>query len=393
MAFFGNDRVNWLNLHYGLHALAISGGGAFYGAYLLRAGTPLPAALIALAAITAGRFVIRPLIVPVARRTGLRILVIVGTLLVACEFPLLARVHGVGPSLYALVALSAVADTLYWTCYHAYFAALGDAEHRGHQIGAREAIAAVAGIIAPLVAGGMLATLGPGPAFWATSAMLVLSALPLIATPRIAVPQAAPGALKAAWSGVRFFAAEGWQASGTYILWQMVLFVSLGDSFAGMGATLALAAAVGAVGTLMLGRIIDLGHGAKAVGVAFAVAALSVGLKAFGAGQAPVAIAAQAFGALAGTLCAPVLMSAVYNLAKASPCTLRFHAATEGGYDVGCTLGLVVAAVLIRGGAPLDLVLLLPLAGLAAQAVLLLRHYGAEGASKSGDPLNPVATI
>ena len=40
MAFFRNDTVNLLNLHYGIHALAMTGGGAFFAAYLLRAGVP-----------------------------------------------------------------------------------------------------------------------------------------------------------------------------------------------------------------------------------------------------------------------------------------------------------------------------------------------------------------
>jgi hypothetical protein len=61
MAFFRNDTVNLLNLHYGIHALAMSGGGAFFAAFLLRAGVPAPAVLAAIALIVAGRFVIRPL--------------------------------------------------------------------------------------------------------------------------------------------------------------------------------------------------------------------------------------------------------------------------------------------------------------------------------------------
>jgi len=30
MAFLGNRSVNLLNLHYGMHSLAVSGGGAFF---------------------------------------------------------------------------------------------------------------------------------------------------------------------------------------------------------------------------------------------------------------------------------------------------------------------------------------------------------------------------
>ena len=57
----------------------------------------------------------------------------------------------------------AVGDVFYWPSYHAYFAALGDAEQRGQQVGAREALAAVVGIGAPLIGAWALVTVGPGP--------------------------------------------------------------------------------------------------------------------------------------------------------------------------------------------------------------------------------------
>ncbi len=62
MAFFRNDAVNRLNLHLAIHALALSGGGAFYGAFLLRAGTPAPAVLASLALVNLIRFALRPLV-------------------------------------------------------------------------------------------------------------------------------------------------------------------------------------------------------------------------------------------------------------------------------------------------------------------------------------------
>ena len=132
MAFFRNDTVNLLNLHYGVHSLALSGGGAFFAAFLLGAGVPAPVVLASLALILAGRFVIRPFVLMPARRWGLKPLVIAGTVLSGFQYPLLAEVHGVGWELLVLCAVSAVGDTVYWTSYHAYFASLGDAEHRGH---------------------------------------------------------------------------------------------------------------------------------------------------------------------------------------------------------------------------------------------------------------------
>ena len=121
MAFFKNDTVNLLNMHYGIHALAMSGGGAFFLAFLLRQGVPAPVVLAALALILAGRFVIRPFVLAPARRWGLKPLVIAGTVMTGLQYPLLAEVHGVGWQLLALCAISSVGDTVYWTSYHAYF--------------------------------------------------------------------------------------------------------------------------------------------------------------------------------------------------------------------------------------------------------------------------------
>jgi MFS transporter, DHA1 family, inner membrane transport protein len=40
MAYFRNNTVNLLNLHYGLHSLALSGSGAFFAVFLLKSGVP-----------------------------------------------------------------------------------------------------------------------------------------------------------------------------------------------------------------------------------------------------------------------------------------------------------------------------------------------------------------
>src|ERR1700751_1637099 len=93
MAFFRDRTVNLLNLHYGIHAIALSGGGAFFAVYLLRSGLSVPEVLASLASILAGRFIIRPVVVPLAAKFGLRALVIGGTCLTALQYPLLAEVR------------------------------------------------------------------------------------------------------------------------------------------------------------------------------------------------------------------------------------------------------------------------------------------------------------
>ena len=390
MAFFRNDTVNLLNLHYAIHALAMSGGGAFFTAFLLRGGVPAEIVLASIALIVACRFAIRPLMLVPARRFGLRQLVVAGTVLTALQFPLLAEVHGVGWQLFAWCAFASVGDTLYWTSYHAYFASLGDTHHRGHQLGAREAIAAIVGIIGPLAGGWALATLGPRVAFGVTAVVQMLAAAPLFATPNVGVARRAPGVLAAALPGVLMFSADGFMAAGFYFVWQIALFVALDESYTAYGGAVALAAMVGAAGGLALGRFIDKGHGRRAAWVATGAVVVAVALRALSLGNPILAVAANAAGALAPTLYVPTLMTAVYNQAKGSPCALRFHIATEGGWDADAAAGCLAAAILLWGGAPISLGVLSSLLGAAAIFALLRHYYGAPGAKPLPDTEQPL---
>src|ERR1700689_3743036 len=161
MPFFKSRAVNLLNFHYLLASAAISGGGAFYAIWLLKAGLPLPGVLAALALVFAARFLMRLMVLSIAIRTGLKPLVIAGTLVMALVYVALAHVTGANMTLGRLVLVSASADVLYWPTYHAYFAALGAEEHRGRQLGVREAASALIGVVSPLVFAGLLVGLGP----------------------------------------------------------------------------------------------------------------------------------------------------------------------------------------------------------------------------------------
>lgn len=381
MAFFRNRAVNRLNIHYGVQAFAENAGGVFIFVYLLRAGVSVPATLTALAALLAGRFVMRPGVLPLAKRWGLRPVLVSGTLVVAITYPMLAAVQGVGPPLAAYCLVASLGGVFYWTSFHAYFAAAGDREHRGHQIGAREALAALLAIIAPLTGGWSLATAGPGWTFAAVGIIQALAALPLIGAPNVAVALTAPRAFRAARLGFLLFAADGCFAAGFYYIWQIALFISLDQSLAAYGGAMALAALVGAVCALLLGRRIDTGYGRQAVFLAYGVAVFVVLLRAASFGWPGLAVAANAAGALASALLIPTLMTPLYNLAKASPCPLRFNIVTEGAWDIGCGAACLLAAGLAAAGLSLGAAVLLALPGATAIIGLLSRYYDPAGAA------------
>ncbi len=393
MAFLRNDAINRVNLHTGIQALAQGAGGIFFLVFLLRAGVSVPLVLVAMAAVVTGRFILRPAILPLAKRWGIKPLLIFGTLCLAVQYPVLARVDGVGPMLLVLIVVVAVGDVFYWPSYHAYFAALGDAEHRGQQVGAREALAAVVGILAPLVGAWAFVTVGPGLTFAAAGLVQALAVVPLLGVPNVPVRQAAPGTLRAARLTVALLTIDGWFASGFFFVWQIALFIALGGNIPAYGGAMALAGLFGAAGSLLLGRTIDLGHGRRAVTIGYSVTVVIIVLRAASLGSPVLAVAANALGALAMPLFVPGIGTAMYNMAKASPCALRFNMASEGGWDIGCFFGCLAAAAFYHAGLSLSVGILQGIPAAVAIVLLLRRYYGKGGRMPPAAPLDPIAAI
>ncbi len=375
MAYFRNPTVNLLNAHYVMTAAAQAGGGAFYGIWLLEAGISLPLVLLAVAAIFALRFVMRGAVLPLAVRFGLRPLVFTGALLMAIAYLLVPGVTGADGRLAVLVLMTALAQTIYWPSYHAYYAGAGDAEHRGQQLGVREAVGALAGIVSPLAAGWLLVRYGPRAAFAATALLQALAGLPLLFTPVVRVAPSVPGGYRAALPGALLFCGDGLITAGTVTVWQFALFFALGRDPLAYGGALALAALAGAVGVLLLGRLIDAGQGRRVSVLAMAFMAAIIVLRAEVDPHRLLALPASALGALASCFYVPVLMTALYNQAKRAPCPMRFHIAAEAGWDSGMIAGLVLAAGLVALGLPAATAVLVALLGAALVLVLLRRYY------------------
>lgn len=377
MSFLGNNAINRVNLHTTIQALAQGAGGVFVFVYLLKAGVPTPLVLRTVAAMTFGRFVLRPTVLVVARRHGLRATLVLGTVMEAAIFPLLPFVHGPGPMLLVVIAVSAFGSVFYWTSLHAYTALLGDAEHRGAQIGVGAAAAAMTNIVAPWAGGWALAALGPAPTFGLVALVQVLAIIPLLGAPSPRIAETATGDWRAARLAVVLQASDGWFGAGFYYVWQIALFVTLGEHFASYGGAMALAGFAGAAASLVVGRFIDLGHARVWVFVAYGACAFDVVLKAASLHSPALAVLANALATVAALLLEPVMMARVYNMAKASPCPLRFHMATEGGWDVGCCAACLTAAALAAAHVSLAVAILLALAGGALGLRLLLHSYGA----------------
>jgi hypothetical protein len=391
MTLFLNRDLNRLLAHTTLHTLSWCLCGLFSGVFLLRVWVSAAEIFLVFAAILTLRLALRPLVLLAARVLGLRLTVVLGTVLFACEFPLLGFVHGVGWALGLFCCVSALGQVFYWTLYHAYFAAVGDAELRGSQVGDREALSALAGILGPAAGGLVLAEFGPWPAFLAAFAIEIVAIVPLSRVSEPPFAREVPGSLYAAGkSGIWLFFSDGWITSSSATAWSIVMFRAAGARFDTFGGLLAAAALAGALSGMLLGRFIDRGHALRLTWVNAAILAGTLILKAI-CGEGPIAVVLVAIcTTILGGLYIPTLMTAVYNEAKASPCPLRFQFAAEGGWDAGGTLSCLVSAAICAASFPLQLVILIAVPMVAWQMRLLAVSYGKNGRVRK---LRPAGTL
>lgn len=374
MSWFSNKALNRVYLHGAIQTFAENGGGVFLFVFLLKAGVPLPYVLCSIAAINAVRYVLRRFILPVARRFGLRNTLIAGTVLESGTYWLVPWIDGLGPLLYIWIVFGAIGSVTYWTCYHAYVASTGDNETRGSQTGVIEALAAIVGVIAPAGMTLLLVFSGPKAAFFVVAMIQMAAALPLIGLPARPIEDAEPDR-RILRKGRIFFFVDGWAVGLSYFLWQIALFVTLGEEFAVYGGTMVLAGIAGAAMSLIVGKFIDIGHGGKVAVVAYSAAASVAIAKSFAVGVPWAAMAITAVSAMVSAVHAPAIMARLYNLAQDSGCTLRFNMATEGGWDLGSASACLFAAALLGMGISAAAIIWLAAPALFATGLMLRASY------------------
>ncbi len=373
MRFFDNSSINRVYMHTALQSFAFNSGGAFIYVYLLKAGIPVALIFVILAVVILARIVIRQSLVPLLKRIGLRNGLILGSTIDASSFLFLAHVDGLGMWLLAYVVLASCGTAFYWTCYHACITRLGDPEHRGAQVSAREAIFALTGIVGPLFGGLALTVLGPVYAFAITAMINGLAIVPLLGVPYLKIlPEAELAA------ATKFFAraitiSDGIVAASTNFGWRIVLFQTLGESFNAYGGTMAIASLGGAIMGLGVGRLIDLGHHKRSVQIGITAMSCTILAQAFGHATVWSALAATMVGAVAGPLYISSIMAPYYNMGKSSACSIRYNVVGENGFDTGAGFSCLAAAALVWAGFGSFWLLILGLVGCFSCYLVLQR--------------------
>jgi MFS transporter, DHA1 family, inner membrane transport protein len=350
MATFKDKTFNLIYLHAVLQALVMHGGEGFAFVYLLKAGIGTEIVLLCIAGMFASRLVFRMAVLPLSLRFGLRNTLIGSVLVEGATYLLLPMINDAGPLLYLYLALWAASSSFYWTTYHAYVAQLGNNQHRGAQVSAMEAFGMAAGVAAPLIMGFLLTWFSAWVGFGFIALAMALAALPFCFGPQIGVIQHAelPAATKSLGRLLMF--TDGIRSAATHFVWLIALFLTLGSNYVSYGGALALSGLTGAFMGLFVGKWFDLGKGVHAARVGYGAMIASSLVKCFGFSVPWSAVTGNALYAIAWPSYATALNSQVYNLARQSPCPLRFHIVAEGGWDLGMAFGCGLAALLVFQG-------------------------------------------
>ena len=349
-----------LTVHCVLWSLAVSLASGFVGAYLLRLGFSLEVTIVLYAVLLAIRFSMRVLTLPLIRRLGMRRALLLGTAVAAFQFlPLIRADQAIWVGVWILIV--SAGECIYWPICHAANAMCGGGGRRGRQIAFRQVASTVISVVGPVAGGLVLTRIGPAAEFGLATAVCLLSTVPLVWFGDIDlghVPSIRRSLSGADPVGLCAFAADGWMAASLVLAWPMILFSTLGSSYAVFGWSTGAAGIAGALAGLAAGVAIDRGHRRRlSRGVAVALL-IGIALR-VASGWAPwSAFAANAVGAAVSGVYYPVLMSVVYDRAKRSGSAYQFHLATEAGWDAGAILGCLATAAVAYSGVPVTLSIL-----------------------------------
>ena len=342
-------RFRLLTAHYVIRSLAMSLAGGFVGAYLLRLGFSLAAAVAIYAGLYLARFVIRFATALIVRRIGVRRALLVGATLGALQF--LPLIHADRPIwLIAWIITVCIGECIYFPVYHAASAVCGGDGQRGRQIASRLFGGTTVSVIGPLAGGALLADAGAIAGFGLASVICLASVLPLLRLGEVDVgplPSIRQAARVVDRTGITVLVADGWMSASMSIAWSMILFASLDCSFGSLGAANCLAAVVGALVGLVCGRGIDQGKSEQILHFVVAGLLAGVALRASAAWIVAMAPVANAVGAAVGGIYATLLTSVVYDRAKQTGEAYQFYLCSEAGLDIGTVFGCLVTAGLI----------------------------------------------
>ncbi|MDD3531412.1 MAG: MFS transporter [Candidatus Pacebacteria bacterium] len=373
-----NRSLEFFYLHNSLKTLGEVCAGSFFLAYFYKQGFTFLDLALTMAGVFALRFTLRKLLLPLMERTDLRNGLIIGTLLFPFRYLAAFPVHTFGAWLFVFIFSFALAESIYFTYYHAYWVSVMGRTGGAANFGTREALAQVVQVLGSVVSGYLLATHGALLSFGAGALFALFSCIPLFALPKQPPAHKDERPEPRAESIARLrgiLIAEGFFSAGMGIMWPIVLFTAADSDFLGFGVLLAIAALLYALGDYLLGKHFDAipKHWLAATGALLMFVDLT-GRAIFGV--TPEAIIG--FNVLASIASVAYYMAhsqMSYGCIRESGYPLKAAWHHETSWDIGAVAGLLIAAGIIALGISPRVTLIMCAFGALGAGWFMFRYY------------------
>jgi len=347
-----NRSINALNFHSALYQFAVAFGHVFSIIYLYTAGVSIPLIFLVWGGYFIIRLIFRPSLLQMSLKLGLRRSLILSTAATAISYIILGMVSGANVWLWIYMVYASLTDTLYWLLYHTCFTVHGDYDLRGKQTAIRNALIYGGRLLAPVIGGFLINSMGFWSAFIGATCFTLISVIPLLRMDDIQMKERL--SLREAISSVQhdgfwLFIGDSIFNFYTYI-WTLVLFLLLDDIIV-FGGLLSLAVLFQILGTLIIGHHFDRGKWRLFFSVGLIAVAVALLGRTFIVETIAAVIVTDLIFMFGDTLYVPILHSAFYNTAKKSHHALWYQLFAESGWDVGgIILSFITAAWTFSGG-------------------------------------------
>jgi|GEM_PF-5606752 len=365
-----------INIHFFLLFLAFGFAESFGPVYFYKIGLSLSDIAIYWAIFFIIRALFRPIIIHIAHAFDLKKIFSLSILFFSGRYILYSFVKEPGLMMVGLLVYEAMASTMYWVIYHAYFAALSSNEKAGTQVATRDMMLHFARLLSPFIASLIIDNVGFSAAFIAAAAISASSVLPLLNQPmkEIHIKDFSwKKALVVDKSGAFLYGVAGIQEYGHNFLWRLVIFLSLG-SYVGFGALLSLSILFQIVGNFFVGRHFD-----RTKSITLPIIGLSIVALVFVARSALPTTVAIIVGldiifVIGSILHGPYVSAINYQRSKKSHSTLLFQFWSELGWDCASISTLLLSSLLLSLGVPLKGVMLLGIIGIFGTKLAIKRY-------------------
>ena len=151
MSYLGNSNINKLNLNASILKLVDSVAWIFGPLYFYELGYEIYQVLIIAVCYSITRIAFRISSLYFIRKFSLRTILAIGCL-GKCAAPLIFIQIGENPNMIALyVLLGGMCGSIYWTCYHIFYAVSGDDSARGRQVAVAMALSSLVSALYPFI--------------------------------------------------------------------------------------------------------------------------------------------------------------------------------------------------------------------------------------------------